>query len=81
MKENKLVPMPGIERLVELKEEYGKYKVTFLEKNPDGNWIEDYFSNNGKGFSYEDAKEIADDISKHGCDGIPIKDVKIEKIN
>lgn len=58
----------------------GKFKVTFMERTPNGEWIEDYFSNNGKGFSYDDAQYIAQDISKHDLDGIPIRDVKIERI-
>jgi hypothetical protein len=55
-----------------------KYKVTF-EERINGVWREDYFSNNGEGFSYNDALYIAQNIA-HGLDGIPVRDVQIEEI-
>lgn len=56
-----------------------KYKVTFEERF-NGVWKEDYFSNNGEGFTYNDALDIKRDLDSHELDGIPVRNVKIEEI-
>ena len=55
-----------------------RYKVTF-EERINGIWKEDYFSNNGEGFSYNDALYISQNIA-HGLDGIPVRNIQIEEI-
>lgn len=55
-----------------------KYKVTF-EERINGVWRDDYFSNNGMGFKYNDALYIAQSI-KHGLDGIPVRNIQIEEM-
>lgn len=39
-----------------------KYKVTFEFLNSEGNWVKDSLSDNGKGYSLSDAKQVADQI-------------------
>jgi hypothetical protein len=56
-----------------------KYKVTFEERF-NGIWNEDYFSNNGEGFTYDDALHIKQDLASHDLDGIPVRNVQIEEI-
>lgn len=56
-----------------------KYKVVFEERF-NGEWHDDYFSNNGKGFSYNDALYIKQDLQAHDSDGIPVRNVRIEEM-
>lgn len=57
-----------------------KYKITFEFFNEERNWVADYFSNAGMGFTLRDAEYIANDLKAHGCDGLAIRNVKIEQI-
>lgn len=53
-----------------------KYKVIF-EAMYNGKWQDDYFSNNGMGFTYNDALYIKDSMEAYGLDGIPHRSVQI----
>ena len=56
-----------------------KFKVTFEERY-NGVWKENYFSNNGMGFDYNDALYIKQDLDSHDIDGIPVRNVQIEAL-
>lgn len=53
-----------------------KYKVTFIMRY-NGVWKEDFYSNNGKGFTYNEALDIKKDIEAHGIDGLPYANLQI----
>jgi hypothetical protein len=53
-----------------------KYKVTFSIRY-NGVWKEDYYSNNGMGFTYNEALAIKEDIEKNGIDGLPYSNLQI----
>ena len=55
------------------------YKVTFEDKI-NGEWVKDYFSNGGRGYSYNEALEIKEGIERDGLDGLPFRDLKIEEM-
>ena len=55
------------------------YKVTFQFKH-DGEWKDDYLSNNGEGFNHTDARYIADDLKSHGADGLPCREVYVQRM-
>lgn len=52
-----------------------KYRVIF-EFRTGGVWSGDYFSNNGEGFTYNEALYIAHSIA-NGLDGMAVRDIKI----
>lgn len=52
----------------------------FFESRFEGKWINDRFTMNGAGFSWDDALYIANDLKAHGCDGIPVRNVRIEEL-
>lgn len=56
-----------------------KYKVTFQGRY-NGVWKEDYFSNNGAGFTYNEALDIKNDLKSHGLDSIPVANIQIEEM-
>ena len=56
-----------------------KYGV-FFEARYEGKWSEDYFTLNGDGFTWDEAVYIANDLRSHGADGIPVRNVRIEKL-
>ena len=55
------------------------FKVTFQFKH-DGEWKDDCLSNNGEGFSYADARYIADDLKSRGADGLLCREVQVERM-
>ena len=56
-----------------------KYGV-FFEARYEGKWTDDYFTLNGEGFNYDEALYIANDLKAHGADGIPVRNVRIERL-
>lgn len=56
------------------------FKVTFQFRH-NGEWVDDYFSNCGQGFSYKDALDIVTDLRSHGADGLPCRNVQIQRLS
>ena len=48
------------------------YKITFEFKDEYGGTVKDYLNRNGKGFSYEDAVEIARQLREHGNENVTV---------
>jgi hypothetical protein len=57
-----------------------KYKITFEVKAPNGWWHDDDLTNNGKGFTYEEAKCIAADMRIPAENGIQLCNVRVVEI-
>ena len=57
------------------------YKVVFQFMNEHGEWVDDCFSNNGAGFTWSEAMDVFNDLMCRGKDSIPIRGIRILKIN
>lgn len=55
-----------------------KYKVTFEFLNSEGNWVKDSLSDNGKGYSLSDAKQVADQIRINSI--MDVRNPKVEEV-
>lgn len=55
-----------------------KYKVTFEFLNGEGKWVKDSLSNNGKGFSLSDAKQVANQIRINSI--TDVQNIKVEEV-
>lgn len=48
------------------------YRVWFTFENPLGEWVRDYLDDNGKGFSNDDAVDIARQLEAQGHEYVSI---------
>lgn len=55
-----------------------KYKVTFEFLNSEGNWVKDSLSDNGKGYSISDAKQVANQIRINSI--MDVRNLKVEEV-
>lgn len=55
-----------------------KYKVTFEFLNSEGKWIKDNLSDNGKGFTLSDAKQVANQIRINSI--TDVRNLKVEEV-
>ncbi len=57
-----------------------KYKVTFEVLAPNGWWHDDDLTNNGKGFTYEDAEDIARQLRTSAENGIRHDNIRVVEL-
>ena len=57
-----------------------KYIVRFEFRNENGEWKDDYFSNNGLGWTIREAEEIASQMETKELDGLPVRNVRINEM-
>ena len=57
-----------------------RYKIVFEVLAPNGWWHDDEITNNGKGFSYENAEHIANQLRTSSDNGIQHDNVRVVEI-